>query len=67
VEFREPILFGNENDFIDFFAVRECFERMPDDRFAGERRKEFVEAHAAGTPGSNDDCADHYECGGEAE
>ena len=46
----------NNNDLANTVGPLKCVDSMRDDRFAGDRRKQFVETHAATVTGCDDDC-----------
>jgi hypothetical protein len=47
------------NDFADTAGTLKCAYGMRDDGLAGDRRKQFIETHAATVTGGNDDCGQH--------
>jgi hypothetical protein len=50
----EPIFVRNDNDPCDATGALKCTYGMGDDRFAGDWRRQFVEAHAATVTGCNE-------------
>jgi hypothetical protein len=46
----------DNNDLADTGGPLKCVDAMRDDRSAGDRRKQFVETHAATVTSRDDDC-----------
>ena len=55
VDFVVSIFPGDNNDSINRVGALKCAYRVRDDWFAGNRRKQFIETHAAAVTGGDDD------------
>ena len=54
-DFAVSIFTRDHNDFIDTAGALKCTQRVGEDGFPGDRRKQFVETHAATVTGGDDD------------
>src|SRR5205814_8904303 len=59
VDFIASILAGNDNNSIDRVGALERAYCMSDDWFAGKRRKQFIETHAAAVTSCDNGCGQH--------
>ena len=58
-DFSVSIFTCNHNDFVDTAGPLKCADGMEDDRSIGDRRKQFVETHAATVTGGDEDGCKH--------
>ena len=58
-DFSVSIFACDHDDFIDTAATLKCADGMGDDRSIGDRRKQFVETHAATVTGGDEDGCKH--------
>ena len=56
---RNVVFLRHHDDLVNLRRVAESLDGMPQHRLAGERREEFVEAHAATAAGGDDDGGNH--------
>jgi hypothetical protein len=56
-DFVMSIFARDNNNSIDRVGVLECGYGVREDWFAGNRRKQFIETHAAAVPSRDNDCA----------
>src|SRR6266498_153767 len=59
IDFGVSIFACNNNDLVDTGGALKCVDGMGDDRSASDRRKQFVETHAATVTGGDDDGGQH--------
>ena len=58
-DFSVSVFACDDDDFIDTAAKLKCADGMGDDRSIGDRRKQFVETHAATVTGGDEDSCKH--------